>query len=307
MRRASAGWLAAAASVGLAACQAVAGCSAVLGIEADRHLAAADASGAPGDAGSGAGGATPWGCLLDAGASGTSRPLTVTLIVMDGLQPEVSAGSIDGGSDLVTLSGAYLPGISVRACSLLDPSCAAGSPPVVTDDAGRATFQLTGGFYGFFDLHGSLAGAPGVPVSFYPGRFVEGDEVTGIPAYEFSQDGLRLLASSLTTARLAFGDDAGAGHVLVSAFDCQDHQAAGVSFSYSNSSAQTQSFYMAGGIPNPAGKQTDGYGLGGAINVPAGAQIVSATIADGAASLGTSTVVVRPGSIAWAWFRVRAR
>ncbi len=84
-----------------------------------------------------------------------SLDVDVTLLVMDALQPSTAAGAIDGGSDLDTVKGAWLSGMSVRECTLRDPMCASGSPPVVTGEAGAAEFHLTGDFAGFFDLRRS--------------------------------------------------------------------------------------------------------------------------------------------------------
>jgi hypothetical protein len=290
------------------------GCSSILGIEADRYLAASDASSesdvrATGDSSKPSDAQVdPWGCLgLPVPGAGTTSPLDITLIVMDGLQPEISAGQVDGGSDLVTVSGAYLPGITVQACALLDPGCSMPSGTHVTDDAGRAAFALDTSFQGFFGMSGKVSGQAGVPVTLYPGTFLPSDNGTSIPAYELSKDGLQILAGSLVQTPLALGPDAGAGHLLVNIYDCQDHQAAGVEFAYSNLGSQAQPFYMKGGIPSPMSTQTDDFGLGGAINIPTGAQTVTATLAGEGTVIGSQTVLVRPGQITWAWVRVRSQ
>jgi hypothetical protein len=288
------------------------GCSSILGLEPDRYLVVADASTdgrAASDAGKGADAQVdPWACLgQPVPGAGTKDPVGITLIVMDGLQPEISAGSVDGGSDLVTVSGTYLPGITVQACDLLDPGCSMSPPTQVTDDGGRATFQLDTGFQGFFRMQGLVGGAPGVPVTLYTGTFLSTDNDTSIPAYELSEDGLQILAGSLVQTPLALGPDAGAGHLLVNIYDCEDHQASGVKVAYSNLGAEAQPFYMVGGIPSTTGTETDSYGLAGAINIPTGAQTVTATLADKGTALGSTTVVVRPGEITWAWIRGRSQ
>jgi hypothetical protein len=286
------------------------GCTSVLGIEADRYLAASDAStdGQSGDAGKAQDAQVdPWACLgQPVPGAGMKSPLDLTLIVMDGLQPEVSAGGVDGGSDLVTVSGAYLPGITVQACDLLDPGCASADATQVTDDGGRATFQLDTGFQGFFRMEGMLGGNPGVPVSLYPGGFLPSDNETSVPAYELSQQGLQILAGSLVETPLALGPDAGAGHLLVNIYDCEDHQATDIQLAFSNLGSTAQPFYMKEGIPSTTATQTDGYGLGGAIDIALGAQTVTATLAGKGTVLGSTTVVIRPGEITWAWIRGRS-
>lgn len=294
---------AAAAAIGSAL---AVGCTSILGIEPNRYLAADASAGPHGDAASADAHPDPWGCL-GAGPPGGTTPVAITLIVMDGLQPEVSAGSVDGGSDLVTVSGTYLPGISVSACSVLDPSCMGSSTITqMTDGAGRATFHLDTSFGGFFAMKGMLGTDTAIPVSLYPGTFLPADDGTSIPAYELSLTGLMVLTSTVTTAPLALGDDAGAGHLLVNVYDCQDHQATGVKIAYSNPGSGVP-FYFMGGIPSPMANETDNFGLAGAIDVPLGTQTITATLAGKGTQVGSATVLVRPGQITWAWVRVRSQ
>jgi hypothetical protein len=277
-----------------------AGCSSILGIEPNRYLAQADASTV---AHADAGREGPWDCLGTSAPASATSPLQITLIVMDGLQPEVSAGSVDGGSDLATVSGAYLPGITVRACALLDPSCASATTRV-TDDGGNATFDLDTSFRGFFAMNGMLGTDPGVPVTLYPGGFLAADDRTSIPAYEVSVPGMMFLAGAVTPAPLALGPDAGAGHLLVNVYDCHDHQAPGVKIAYDNPGASVP-FYFMGGFPSPMATETDSFGLAGAIDVPPGTQTVTASLAGKGTTIGSATVLVRPGEVTWAWIRVR--
>ncbi len=286
---------------------AAAGCSSILGIESDRHLVTSDASTGHGSDAKADAQVDPWACLGQPfPGSGHPDPLDITLIVMDGLQPETSAGGVDGGSDLVTVNGAYLPGITVRACDLLDPGCDTPSVTVVTDSDGRAAFSLPETFGGFFRMEGMLSGQPAIPVSLYTGALTMNEATGSLPAYELSQEGLQILTGSLVQTPLALGPDAGAGHLLVNIYDCEDHQGSGVSFSYSSLGSGAQPFYFSEGLPSTTGTETDGYGLGGAINVPLGAQTITAKVASSGAVVGTTTVVIRPGEITWAWIRGRA-
>jgi hypothetical protein len=305
-------------SVGLVA---GAGCSTVLGIDADRYLAApreaADAApdgagdaaadgasdAAPiglGDGGNEGAQADPWGCLsqppevLD-----PDLQVTVTLQVMDAIQHSVAAGSVDGGSDLDTISGSWLPRVSVRPCDLLDPDCANAPRPVLTSDAGTAAFELTGAFTGFFDLHRSDL----VPATLYPGNLLAGQTTATFPAYGIRPAELEAIAK---TTDVSLELDAGVGHALVTIYDCQDHQAAGVLLAYENQGASAIPFYFDDGLPNPAATQTDGYGLGGAINVQVGTLTVTATLATSGTRVGTTSFDVRPGALTFAWIRVRS-
>jgi hypothetical protein len=226
---------------------------------------------------------------------------------MDGLQPELAAGAVDGGSDLETVRGTYLAGVSVQSCALLDPACRSASDPVSSDGSGIVSISVPGDFTGFLRLEGPVGAAPGVPVSLYPGRLLASDTGMRLPAYEISQDEMRILASTVTATPVSLDPNGTVGHVLVNVYDCQDHQAPGVAIQYATTGADTEDFYMSGGVPDPRATQTDSFGLGGAINVPIGTQTVRATLADGGAPLGSTTITVRAGQITWAWVRVRAR
>jgi hypothetical protein len=287
--------------------QAGVGCSSILGIESDRHLVSNASDGGYASDAKADAQVDPWACLgQPVPGSGHPDPLDITLVVMDGLQPETSAGGVDGGSDLVTVNGAYLPGITVRACDLLDPGCTMPSATVVTDGDGRAIFALPQTFGGFFRMDGMLSGEPAIPVSLYPGPLTMNEATSSLPGYELSEEGLQILTGSLVQTPLALGADAGAGHLLVNVYDCMDHQGAGVSFSYSNLGSGAQPFYFSGGLPSTTGTETDGYGLGGAINVPLGAQTITAKVASSGTVVGSTAVVIRPGEITWAWIRGRA-
>src|ERR1700722_17434719 len=135
MRARGARWCAAAAA-GLVFA-ATSSCTVVLGIDADRYVAGATDAGADADARP-----DPWGCLNAPSEQDIASPVALSLLVMNALYPSVSAGGVDGGSDLDTVSGTYLPGVGVMACQDLDTDCSSGLGPVVTNDGGVANFQL---------------------------------------------------------------------------------------------------------------------------------------------------------------------
>ena len=60
------------------------------------------------------------------------------------------------------------------------------------------------------------------------------------------------------------------GHAVVTIYDCQDHQASGVSVTYDNLGPQSVPYYFSNGLPAKEETKTDGYGLAGAVNVPVG-------------------------------------
>jgi hypothetical protein len=274
-----------------------AGCAQVLDVDTDRHVVPLEA------------GAAPWDCLgsprekLD-----PNLDVDLTLVVMDAIQSSTSAGAVDGGSDLDTVSGTWLPGVSVRACALRDTGCGDGTPAAMTNDAGKTNLHLTGDFAGFFDIRRPDL----VPSTLYPGNLLAGQSTTSFPAYGIRPDDFVSLALFATNSPPTLDQDGGLGHVIVTIYDCQDHQAPGVTLTYDSRSSQTEWFYFQNGLPNQKATQTDSYGLAGALNVPVGSLAVRAFLppprgTDAGASLylGMTTVDVRAGSLTFAWIRTR--
>jgi hypothetical protein len=245
----------------------------------------------------------PWDCV-----SLPNEPLDPSLQVMarvqifDAAQTSITAGFVDGGSDLDTVSATWLPGVVVRACDLRQPDCPHPYSTATTDDGGTAVFQLTGAFAGFF----ALTGPDMVPFTFYPGNLLAGHTSANLPSYGISPENFTLLASTVTSSQLNLSPDAGVGHTFVNVYDCQDHQAPGVTLTYSNATAGTVVFYMKGGYPNTMVTTTDSYGIGGAINMPIGNLTVRATLASNLMPLGSADVLIRPGQLTNVWIRVRS-
>jgi hypothetical protein len=176
------------------------------------------------------------------------------------------------------------------------------SAPEVTDDAGVAHFPLKGDFAGFFTLERSDL----VPAALYPGNLLAGHPSETFPWAAITPSGFQSLTAIVTSSAPALDQDGGLGHTFVTVYDCHDHQAAGVSFTYSNSSDKAVVFYMNSGLPTTQESQTDNYGLGGEINVPIGALTVHATLASNLLPIGGVNIVIRPGAITYANIRVRA-
>jgi hypothetical protein len=246
----------------------------------------------------------PWGCVsappekLD-----PSLQVAARLQVFSAVQPSEASGMVDGGSDLNTVSATWLPGVSVVMCILRDPGCShpTPTPPALTDDGGSATFQLTGDFSGFF----SLTRPDLVPFSFYPGNLLAGATSTNLPTYGIDPGNFSVLAAAVTTSPLSFDQDGGLGHTFVNVYDCEDHQAPGVTLTYSNGGPETATFYMKDGLPNTMATETDAYGIGGAVNMPVGNLTIKATLASNLMPLGSAVVLIRPGALTNAWIRIR--
>jgi|CZKU01.1.fsa_nt_gi hypothetical protein len=267
------------------------GCSTVLGIDANRSVVSETL-----DAGA-------WDCLgAPSEALDPSRQVELTLLVMDALQSSTAAGAIDGGSDLDTVSGVWLPGVAVQGCALRDLNCESGSTSVVTtNSAGAATFSLTQDFAGYFEMRRSDL----VPATLYPGNLLVGQPVASFPAYDISPAGLRDLASTITPEAIGLDPAGNVGHAIVTVYDCLDHQAPLVSVTYSTSAPSTVPYYFADGLPSSTATMTDSYGLAGAVNLPIGSMTVTAALPSSKTPVGMTAFLVRPGALTFAWIRAR--
>jgi hypothetical protein len=241
-----------------------------------------------------------WSCL-DAPPPPPSLPasLDVTLHVVDTFRNIVSAGAT-GGSDLTVVSATPLPGVSVRACPAFDPSCASsGTATVQSDDAGVAQLQLPSSFDGVLQL----ARPDLLTGTVYLGRFV--DVAPGYPMPMIAAQPAEAFGAQLGVT-IAEGPDAGLGHVFVSAYDCNDRFAPGVSFRYEPTSATTRTFYDdTKTILSTTDTATDTRGTGGAFNVPAGDVTVTATIPADGRTFRSAKVSVASGGATLLLLRAR--
>jgi hypothetical protein len=291
----------------------------LLGVDPDRYVATGDDAGErspeagakpdatldapPPNGGADAGEAGPWGCLSDPReVLDPAMQVDVTLVVIDPTWPTSSTRSIDGGSDLEPIIGDWLPNVAVRPCALLDPDCLNAPNAVLTDDAGRAEFRLTENFTGFFDLRRSDL----IPATLYPGHLLAGQPVANLFAYDFTRTQLLNLAAS-AGATVTLNADAGVGDALVWIYDCQDHQAPGVSITYDNLGSRGAPFYFSNGLPDLTAAETDDHGLAGALNVPVGTVKATATLVSSGTELGSASFDIRADSLTSAWIRVRSR
>jgi hypothetical protein len=287
------------------------GCSAVLGIESDRHVTTTNDQTNPitdGDAGADSAPhvtSGPWGCLEDGPrVLDPNVNVDLTVLVSDPLKPFASARSIDGGSDLTLVTFTPIPGVAVTGCGIMDPNCLhplAG--PGSTNDGGAVHFSVPQDFLGFYRLeHEGI-----LPSYYYPGQFLTGTTVMTQNATLLSAAGAAAITSFIP-APVSFDPNGTVGHAFLSVYDCDDHHAAGITMTYNNFGTQTIPFYMKGGIPDTDAKQTDELGTGGVLNVPVGQFTMFATMAEPPhTAIGSVSVIIRPGALAFAILRVRSR
>lgn len=242
-----------------------------------------------------------WSCLDAAPPSPTLPPLLdVTFETLDVLStnPIVTAGS-RGGSDLTVVSATPLPGVSVRACSQLDPSCGADTPAVQSDDAGVARLTLAKDFAGVIQL----ARPDLLTGTVYLGRFV--DMAPGYPLPMIKAQQAETLGQPYGFT-FAEGPDAGLGHVFVTVYDCNDCHAPGVSFRFEPTAPTTRTFYLDSKTTlSVTDTATDTNGTGGAFNVPAGDVTVTATFAAGGETFRSTKVHVDSGGATLLFLRAR--
>ena len=101
--------------------------------------------------------------------------------------------------------------------------------------------------------------------------------------------------------------EVGVGQAFVQVYDCFDCYAPGVTFAFGivDAGPNTVQWYIDDGFPSKAATQTDTQGTGGILNVPAGALLVTATLAGTTRVIGTANPLMKAGWVTYAWIRVR--
>jgi hypothetical protein len=247
----------------------------------------------------------PWRCLNQPPQTVHSdASIGLELHVLDALRSIVTAG-VNGGSDLTLLSGTPLAGVTVRGCDTFDPTC---SGPIldaaVTDEAGIVSFDVNGGFAGYFEMSRSDL----FPSTVFPGRVLNGVTEDSLIFPQLSVFATQQIAQTLQVP-LATDQDGGLGHAFFLVYDCDDRHAPGVSFSLGDAGTPDGSvfFYQRGQFPDQKATQTDTLGTGGVINYPAGFAVMTATEVATGRVLGTITTIIRPGGMSFTWIRARTR
>jgi hypothetical protein len=180
---------------------------------------------------------------------------------------------------VTTISGAVVPGVTVRGCAKSDLTCASPLDSQTTDSNGVAAVRVRGAAIGYgFDGYYDIARASDVDATAPLGPQIV--PFLFFATYSSSQPTAALSAVALTPSDLAslaahggLGlDDAGTlGTVVAIAFDCRLQPAPGVTFAASSGGTDLGSRlrYLAGVNPDPAATATDRSGIGFLFGVPA--------------------------------------
>lgn len=285
-----------------AACAAMIACTASSGLGPSDAGSATDTgtSGiAPYDAGAQPG--SDWSCLGQSTAAPGTSPVTVSLTTYNALDQVETSGAVNSGTDLTLVTYTPVGGLAVAACDSLDSQCASPVAATTSDDGGVASLSVPDNFAGYFQITGTGMSAEDV----YLGALPTSGATFAAPAPTFSVIALSLLATGLGVPSDL---DAGAGALVFEAYDCADRLAVGVAFQTPGTviGKNVVEWYAdTNQIPVTSLSQTTGRGMGGVMNVPAGAATVNAVVASSSHPIGSASVIVRAGDLTTVLFRAR--
>ncbi|MDB4987444.1 MAG: hypothetical protein JWN04_2622 [Myxococcaceae bacterium] len=180
-----------------------------------------------------------------------------------------------------------LSGVAARACRTLDVGCSAPQGTGTTDADGKVTMSLPAAFRGYVALDRSDL----MPTMYFFNPPIDHDQDIGEV-----QMGEPFIGTGLSQQTGAV-QKADRGIVLISAYNCQQHGSAGISFSSANADADTTRFYSAGSLPSITASATDVDGFGGFINAPAGGMTIDAVRTSDQRSIGAVSILVKAGGL----------
>jgi hypothetical protein len=194
---------------------------------------------------------------------------------------------------LSVVTGAIVPGLSVRVCAQRDVECAmpvTDFEPVRPD--GWIDVVLYEGFSGFLEIQGDAI----MPMAFfYPEPITRDREVyaSAIGVLE------RAVVPSLSAAAGA-QQESTLGLVVLRAYDCQGEAALGVSYDIDKAGTP---YYFVAGLPSLAAVDTSESGIGGFFNVAPGVIVASARLeSTGVGILKPASMLVRAGWLSYVRF-----
>jgi hypothetical protein len=202
-------------------------------------------------------------------------------------EPSTGDGPFEVTIPLIDLiSQQPLEGVTANLCQKVDVVCASPSATTVTGADGLVRLMVPASFSGYV----SMSSPAIVPARYFFNPSIDRDQA--IPQ----------LSLSIPPARAAIlqqiGGDAAMGDILLTVADCTGAPAEAVRFKLVPEDDDTIGYYLVGGLPSRDATATDATGYGGFTNLRSGTYSVTGTMEDGT-ELGTISLVVEEGSIAW--------
>jgi hypothetical protein len=243
-------------------------------------------------------------CSSDADCSGHGEAL-VAGMCLQGLcatRPEWScatgavgtgagpSGSVDVTVPLRDLLGQPSHGaLEARLCHKVDVNCEVPEQIPMPSDAGEVALTLDSDFEGYLSVTGSSL----IPTLYFLSPPLRSGE--RLPALTLMSPGLmESLALEMDVALMG-----ARGHAQFSIEDCNAAPSPGVSLEAREADAETTRFYSIDGLPDTWARSTSSDGVGGFLNAPTGGLTVSARWGDDGATLGSASVLIRPGFISY--------
>ena len=185
--------------------------------------------------------------------------------------------------------------VEARLCRRTDVNCSEPQSPVVlSDERGLVRFDVENedpvqGFTGYARLTRNDL----MPALYFFNPPIEGStEMLPVQL-------LRLSVVGALTQQVGVSLNFERGVVLLSAFDCRNEPAAGVTVTTDDPSNVSELFYSVGGLPQATATSTDDSGYAGLINVPPGKLSITGRLMPTRRVLGTINLLVGPGSITY--------
>jgi hypothetical protein len=184
-----------------------------------------------------------------------------------------------------------LSGVVARLCRKLDTDCVVPESTSISDVQGNITFDVPASFTTGFSGYVLLSRDDLLPCLY----FFDAPIIDDRKPLVVQLSTLRIATLLANQIGVDFAPDRGV--VLLSAVDCQDEAAAGVSYTSNDDAATT--FYSIAGLPNTKATATDANGFGGLLNVRSGPVTISARVGAAQRLLASVELLVRAGAVTY--------
>lgn len=183
------------------------------------------------------------------------------------------------------VSQSPMKNVSVRVCRKLDVECTNPESTGMTDMNGDVTLDVPPAFTGYMAANREDL----MPTRYYFSPAINEDlNIASVQLVELALAKALVMNTSMTPLL------EGRGLVLLSALDCMQVGAVGISFESSDADEQSKTFYAVMSLPSATATETASGGFGGFLNAPAGNfRIDGKRVSDGR-KIGEVAVLVRP-------------